>query len=488
MGRIKSMAAGAALLGMGALGMYVAAGPLNPPGGPVASSYKTLSEIEPRVAVNAANTPGDASNLYIISQPGSYYLTGNVLGVSGKAGIRITASDVTLDLCGFALIGGTGTTQGVATANAVSRVTLRRGSARDWAGAYTIDLTTCTGALVEDLQVSTTGSVALLAGANARVLRCFVSGATQFGISSPVGGTLSECVALNCLTGLSSLRGNVTGCSAVGCSGAGIVAVYGTVSDCEAILGGDGIMASQGAAVSGCVAYSCSNHGLACASGATLEHCSAYTCAIGFSLGGSGIARGCVALGSDGDGFVTSDEGNIMESCSSNRNGTVAHNGAGFNVASNDQIVGCTADLNVGDGIRCLDGCTIRGCSSTNNNVDGIHVQFGCTVRSCTSRANQQDGIESAAGGMIVDNLCDGNGVAGAGYSCILLTGYGARVEGNSLIGATYGVRATSSSNVVARNTCKNSTTPFGGIVAGNDVGPVGSAATSASPWGNIVY
>jgi hypothetical protein len=315
-----------------------------------------------------------------------------------------------------------------------------------------------------------------------------VSGAGQAGIFANGGCVLSECVAQSCLVGLLVSRSTVTGCRADSCSLTGIAVSYGTATQCEALMCGDGVTVDHGGAASGCVAYDCSNHGLVCGTGATLERCSAYSCATGFSLGGSGVARGCVALGSGGDGFVTGSEGNIMESCSSNRNGTLAHNGAGFNVASNDQLIGCTADLNVGDGIRCLDGCTIRGCSSTNNNVDGIHVQFGCTVRSCTSRANQQDGIESAAGGMIVDNLCDGNGAAGAGYSSIVLTGYGARVEGNSLIGATYGVRATSSSNVVARNTCKNSTTPFGGIVAGNDVGPIGSAATAASPWTNIVY
>ena len=36
------------------------AGPLTPPGGTVASTYKTLSEVEPRTAISAATTPGDA--------------------------------------------------------------------------------------------------------------------------------------------------------------------------------------------------------------------------------------------------------------------------------------------------------------------------------------------------------------------------------------------------------------------------------------------
>ena len=48
-----------------------------PPAGPVASTPGP----EPRTAVNAASTPGDADSLYRITQPGSYYLTENLAGV-----------------------------------------------------------------------------------------------------------------------------------------------------------------------------------------------------------------------------------------------------------------------------------------------------------------------------------------------------------------------------------------------------------------------
>src|SRR5262245_4805347 len=79
------------------------AGPLNPPPGPVASTYKTLGEVEPRIAVNAVNTPGDAQAVFKITQPGSYYLTGNIAGVSGKSTIQIASDHVALDLGGFAI-------------------------------------------------------------------------------------------------------------------------------------------------------------------------------------------------------------------------------------------------------------------------------------------------------------------------------------------------------------------------------------------------
>src|SRR6185295_11122012 len=82
------------------------AGPLDPPAGPILPTYKTLNEVEPRIVINAANTPGDADSLFKITQPGSYYLTGNITGVAGKHGIEVVASGVTLDLNGFDLLGG----------------------------------------------------------------------------------------------------------------------------------------------------------------------------------------------------------------------------------------------------------------------------------------------------------------------------------------------------------------------------------------------
>ncbi len=106
----------------GASAATLFAGPLDPPSGPIASTYKTLTEVEPRIAISATNTPGDADSVFNITQPGSYYLTGNVTGVSAKHGIKIVASNVTVDLSGFALLGVPGSLDGVrhVTANAHS--------------------------------------------------------------------------------------------------------------------------------------------------------------------------------------------------------------------------------------------------------------------------------------------------------------------------------------------------------------------------------
>jgi len=66
---------------------------------------KTLAQIEARTPVDATNTPGNANAQYVITQPGSYYLTGNLVGATnGSAGILIQATDVVLDLNGFELL------------------------------------------------------------------------------------------------------------------------------------------------------------------------------------------------------------------------------------------------------------------------------------------------------------------------------------------------------------------------------------------------
>lgn len=64
------------------------AGDLNPPAGPVSPTHKTLTEIEPRTAISMANTPGDADSLFKITQPGSYYLTGNITASPAGTALR----------------------------------------------------------------------------------------------------------------------------------------------------------------------------------------------------------------------------------------------------------------------------------------------------------------------------------------------------------------------------------------------------------------
>ncbi len=197
------------------------AGPLNPPAGPVAPTYKTLGEIEPRTAINAANTPGDATSLFIISQPGSYYQTGNVTGVSGKCGVSVRASNVSIDLNGFALSGVPGATSGVACPAAQTQVEVRNGAARNWpdSGVHTnlvrggrlhglrlagnfIGARAGVACEVSDCS-ATDNTHAFVGGQNTLFRACTVDGGDAGdGFDTASGCSFLDCVVTNCTVGV----------------------------------------------------------------------------------------------------------------------------------------------------------------------------------------------------------------------------------------------------------------------------------------------
>ena len=55
-------------------------------------------------------------------------------------------------------------------------------------------------------------------------------------------------------------------------------------------------------------------------------------------------------------------------------------------------------------------------------------------------------------------------------------------------MGGDRGIATTGVGNLIIRNSVRGGTNPHGGIAGGNDVGPIGSAATATNPWANILY
>ena len=111
----RMLLAGAGIAGVAALAKLSKAGPLDPPPGAVASTGRQLSEVYDKVARTSAgigepripvqSLAGSGTAVHVITQPGSYYLTENVVGAGATHGIAIQSSDVSLDLCGFAVRG-----------------------------------------------------------------------------------------------------------------------------------------------------------------------------------------------------------------------------------------------------------------------------------------------------------------------------------------------------------------------------------------------
>ncbi len=142
--------------------VWVSAGDLNPPPGAVTPTMKTLADVEPRIAINATNTPGDVPSMYRITQSGSYYLTGNITGMPGRSGIRILTGEVTLDLNGF-LLEGAGAESAIVL-DSVSNVVIKNGFIANW-NVQAITGANSTGLRIENVHIKNIPGVSVFVGA-----------------------------------------------------------------------------------------------------------------------------------------------------------------------------------------------------------------------------------------------------------------------------------------------------------------------------------
>lgn len=108
---------------------FAHAGNLAPSNGP-GPTFRTLTEIEPRVAIRRTTTPAPL----VISEAGSYYLTADVPSL-GQGGIRIDADNVQLDLNGFSVSEGTILQGGAGITINGTNITLSNGFVHDNDGA-----------------------------------------------------------------------------------------------------------------------------------------------------------------------------------------------------------------------------------------------------------------------------------------------------------------------------------------------------------------
>ncbi len=248
--------------GVAAAAGLLRAGPLSPDAGPVGPTYKTLGEIEPRVAIGPATTPGDSESLYVIAQPGSYYLTGPVQGVGGKYGIKITAAGpVTIDLGGFPLDGSvaageTPTLDGIRAANAQTRLSIRDGVIRKWGGGGL--RAQFGGAIVENLRVDGNEGIGLYVGQESVVSGCAAYDNALGGMNIGTATSISRCTAVN--NGAYGVNGSIgvvmESCTAFFNVGDGIVVSgHSVVTRCASNNNGqDGFQLGANCRISDCIA------------------------------------------------------------------------------------------------------------------------------------------------------------------------------------------------------------------------------------------
>jgi hypothetical protein len=379
-----------------------AQGGLTPPG-PPAPTMKALDQLEPRTLI------AGGSNAVSITQPGSYYLGGNMTVISGNA-ITIATNGVTLDLMGFTITSTANPAagNGIFLNGSIKNITILNGGIL---GAVTYNGSSYTGA----------GFQNGINGANPRNVRISgvsVAGCTLNGIflgtilqSSDVvdhclvrtvgntgiqAGSVSDCVvsecggaAISCFIANNSSgdsTGSLTGVSAktaVNCVGASATGTGLNADSATGCRGESTALSSTATGLNAATATSCYGYN-GNGSGIGLSATIASGC-YGFSSGGNGLnattAIGCFGQSAtSGIGILADDVSNSSGNSGSNI-GLSAIN-ASTCTGTSSSYFGLFVPGNLGYGTAAF----CRGVSSTSYGLV-VHIAIGCTAAGSPPRS-----------------------------------------------------------------------------------------------------
>jgi len=350
------------------------AGPLNPPAGPITSTNKTLQEVEPRIAINSVNTPGDANAAFVLSQSGSYYFAGNLTGQSAKHGIKLNAANITIDLNGFSLTGGVGSLNAFTAGGSIStNVTVRNGVVRFWGngGVHLVDQVG-SRSIVQNIHATSNGWDGINVGGDSIVENCIAEGNGQNGFRVASGSLVRGCIA----------KFNMQAGFRLGTSS--------RITDCVANNNTlQGIDASTNCVLSGITAFSNTGAGIDIDAGSVLTASASYL--------------------NTGNG-ITASTGCLVRDCSATSN-----TGNGIFVGNGSRVEACVSRSNGSSGITAASGCSIINNTCTSNatsvvNGAGILVTGGDNRIEGNNCVTQDIGIDASAGGnIIIRNTCAGN-------------------------------------------------------------------------------
>jgi hypothetical protein len=533
---------GAGIAGLAAVSAAAKAGSLNPPPGPVAPTGKSTTEIEPRTAVQSLLA--DATAMKVINQPGSYYLTGNLAGgAAGAAGIAIAASNVTLDLCGFAVTGAAGMTSGIELRGALSNVRVRDGSLANWPVAGVKALAGGTrNILLERLAVSDCPGAGIDLASGGPSLGAAVTGCAVAGCGGGINVAIDAGVVENCqvtqvsaTTSVSGIAaGTVRGCTVSGVVGPGASSVYGirgdAIAECavrEVHSGGGGVSTGiSGNTVTGCAVFGVSRNSSTGVgqgiSGRTVANClveqvgGSTSTSIQYGIAATGLVTGCTVSfvgNSSASSLARGINTEVAENCRVFQVNTLStlvgilatYMARGCSISSMNQLgtgAGSVTGIETGSAIDCQVD-SING--NTGSLVTGIianRLASACSVMSVENAgAGGAVSINAVAGAQVTGCMVGGGG--GTGIRCLGVTkvtgcqvadatigidcGAGSLVDGNNVSGSTTGIKTTGASTVV-RNHVTGATTAYNVAVAGQP-GPIVSATgtiASTSPWANF--
>jgi hypothetical protein len=194
---------------------------------------KSLNDIDAHVSA-AGEKRIPLSGVTVISQPGSFYLTKNINAPAGTSGLQIAASDVTIDLNGFSIIGqGTsGTPAGIAVQGTRSNICVKNGTITGFHGR------------------GISGDIS-----NSRFEKLIINGNHGYGLNLTDNNEVSDCVITNnSLVGINMGSGCRVVQSIVSANGGGIFGLdQTTVESCTfAANGGEGVFVNFGGVVRNC--------------------------------------------------------------------------------------------------------------------------------------------------------------------------------------------------------------------------------------------
>jgi parallel beta-helix repeat protein len=136
-------------------------------------------------------------------------------------------------------------------------------------------------------------------------------------------------------------------------------------------------------------------------------------------------------------------------------------------------------------GVRVGGSSTVEGLSLSANSAPGLTVGDGSQVLNSLV-VSQGDGIRVGGNTTVLGNTT--LGASANQGSGILVSGTGSRIEGNVVSDHAIGIEIDGTGNVIDKNLAHGNSSTNYQIAAGNDFGPIGSTATSTSPWANIAY
>ncbi len=427
-------------------GSVLAQGPLVPSGAP-APTMKSLDQVEPRWALTSAPV--------VLTQPGSYYLAGNLTGT-----VTIAANDVTLDLMGFALVAASG--NAIYQSGGRTNVLVRNGiiSAPGGNGLEFSWSSSNANGRLEDLRISGCQNNGMVIGGGFDIRNCTVQGAGLAGIHAYEDVRIRDCVVTHCgrglqLSGVGALvegnrvYGNIDNysftpgnqlnlllceipesldwsCSvrlagSLVCSREGTNGITVNADDVSIDMAGHTLAGPGAASGSGIQQDSVHSNlrvyngvlrgwrgsgqaGLRAEGiGVRAENISVVSNYMGMLVGGHASVRDCTADSNESDGIYASIL-STLDRCRARLNG-----GNGLGAGTGAMVTECRAEYNGGAGLSIANASSISGCAVHYNVGDGIWVTDDCVVTRCFSAYNSflntgGSGIRAGTGNRLEEN------------------------------------------------------------------------------------